>query len=789
MSVSPIPATLFLIVDTTEDTVADDGKTSLREAIMQANEATGDTTIIFSNEIAGQTITLTQGELMITRSMTINGDGPEEVEGNVTVSGGLNGRVFSVDLESGEAVSLESLNVTDGLVSASDPDVPDGGAGVKFTGEGSLVLSDMIFSDNVVAGASGSGGAVFSAGGQLDVLNSTFQTNGAVRAGGAIEIFDTDIVEIEGVLFEGNGAGNGGAVHVTSGDSVAVVTSRFIENIALGEGGGFWNNEGTLLTITNSDFNSNSALGADADQGGGGLYNNGGNVVASDVFFDNNSAGGVSGSGGAIFSTDGNVVLEGAGFVDNSANRAGGAIEVIDGQLTLLFGSARGNTATGSSELPANPGNGGAVHTTGTATVNIQNFTFNGNEASNEGGALWFSAGTTAVSEDSIYHMNTAGTDGGGIFLRNGAHVDVRGGSFAANEAVNGQAVFTGGPAATGGGLHFGRGLDEFDEAVSILDQSVVGGTSEDTILGDGSQNFLFGGDSDDFLLPNGGGDKVTGGGGADLFIGTGEELDGTNILDLTAEDAIAVTQTWFSRSMLEVSNLNGVTLITTSGSGDDFAMILTGDFRGGNFLTGRFSDEGFGSGTGIAFLEHLPTLTEGVALASPVSPADQAAVELFLEGNTSFNIVIDEARAGAVFRNAVGVYEIDSEGNISNVRIIDTDASDGGEEFVFIGEDRQLGLFIIQDGAEFAEGLSAEDMLSFDASGNLLLNNLSTDEMVFHATRQDLNSDGRQHAVAGTDDSEANVLLLGFEDLTDLGDADYQDVFLRIEAREELLL
>ncbi len=769
------------IVTTLDDVVsATDGELSLREAIALANGASEPITITFDPTLAGGTVTLTGGALEITAGVTINGMTTENPDDNIIISGNDNSRVFEIDLEETELAVLQNLSINDGRVAVGSE--PGGGAGVEFTGAGSLRLESVGFVGNVVTGEGGSGGAIFSSGGLLDVVGSTFTENVAVRAGGAIEIFDTATVSLTDVVFLQNSAGNGGGVHVTTGDTVEVSDANFEGNFALFEGGGIWNNAGTTLTVDDTTFNSNTAVGTAADEGGAAIFNNGGDVQVDGSNFFVNMAAGTAGSGGAILSTAGALTVDASGFYGNLAARAGGAIEVIDGDLTVRGSVFEDNITSDPFFVLPNPGNGGAIHTTGAVAATIEETIFDANRAENEGGALWFSAGTEAALNNNSFAGNSAATDGGGIFMRNGAHVDVSGGTFADNEAVNGEAVFVGGPEATGGGLHFGFAPDADLEMVQVGDQTVVGGTGRDIILGDKGANVLLGGDNDDLLLPGSGGDLLTGGGGTDIFFGAPIELNGSNILDFTSEDAIAVSTRMFDRSMLGVAQSETSTILTIPSLGEGETVTLTGDFRDGNFLTGWFEEDDLGWGTGIAFLEFLPTLTEGVALASPVAPADQTAVELFLEGARSYDIVIEDALAGAAFRNAVGVYEIDSEGNISNVRIIDTDASDGGGASLIMSDGAQLGLFIIQNGAAFAEGLSDTAVLSFDSEGKLLVDEASTDEMVFHATRPDLNPDDLVHAVAGTGETDENVLLLGFEDQLDLGDGDYQDVVLRIE-------
>src|SRR5262245_17475613 len=73
--------------------------------------ADGDT-IRFDNSLKGQTISLTGGQLNVTRSVTIAGLGQDKL----TVSGGNASRVFAVS--AGAAVTIDSLTITNGKAAA-----------------------------------------------------------------------------------------------------------------------------------------------------------------------------------------------------------------------------------------------------------------------------------------------------------------------------------------------------------------------------------------------------------------------------------------------------------------------------------------------------------------------------------------------------------------------------------------------------------------------------------------------------------------------------------------------
>ena len=81
------------------------------------------------------------------------------------------------------------------------------------------------------------------------------------------------------------------------------------------------------MTVAGTTVANNSAAGNDADQGGGGLYNDGGPLAITDgTVVDGNTAGGTSGSGGGVL-TLGPLAVTDSTISANSAKRAGGGIE------------------------------------------------------------------------------------------------------------------------------------------------------------------------------------------------------------------------------------------------------------------------------------------------------------------------------------------------------------------------------------------------------------------------------------------------------------------------------
>ena len=377
---------------------------TLRSAIRAANEAGGGTITLTPG--ARYTLSLTGdddggavGDLDVRTPITIAGHG-------ATVDAGGVDRAFHV--LTGGALTLEHLTVTGGVADAG--------------GE-----------------VGNSGGAVLNAG-TLEVTGTTLTGNRAVRAGGAIEATANSRTTVTRSVLSDNGTGptpgNGGGLHLTGPGTVDIATSSVVGNTASAEGGGLWNSAAGTMTVTDTEVVDNVANGDEATNGGGGLYNDGGALTVERTVVRGNSAAGTSGSGGGILAVTGEnagenrLTVRSSVLQHNEAARAGGAIEVTEGTTTSVEHSTLTDNATG-----PKPGNGGALHITGAATVDIAGSTVVGNTATGDGGGLWNSPSGTLTVTDSTVTGNAADGDGddayqegpvaGGRFLLDGTTVPV----------------------------------------------------------------------------------------------------------------------------------------------------------------------------------------------------------------------------------------------------------------------------------------------------------------------------------------------------------------------------
>ena len=218
----------------------DSGAGSLRQALANAND--GDT-IRFGTT---GTITLTTGELLVDKSVTISGPGAA----SLTVDGNLAGRVFHVS--SGVTATIAGLTITNGNAQ------PSTGGGI-YNDHATLAVDNCTVSGNY---AGYGGGGVHNSSGTLTVTNSTFSGNSA------------------NYLF---GVGSGGGIFTEGYDGNATLTvtnSTFSGNYARLVGGGICNDVfgSATLTVSNSTFSGNLA-----ESGGSGIFNGGSMTIGSTI--------------------------------------------------------------------------------------------------------------------------------------------------------------------------------------------------------------------------------------------------------------------------------------------------------------------------------------------------------------------------------------------------------------------------------------------------------------------------------------------------------------------------
>jgi hypothetical protein len=215
----------------------DSGPGSLRAEIAAAK---GKDTIVFAPSLDGQTITLTSGELLINKNLTIAGPGA----GQLTVSGRGVSRVFDVDAPNqGIKVALSGLTISNGYAFGS------WGGGIYNAGE-NVTLSGCTLSGN----SAEEGGAIFNYFGTMTVSDCTLSGNHADLYGGGICNF-RGTMTVSTCTISGN----------TAIDPSNAGPGTF------SEGGGIYDdpgaNKGTGVYVTGCTLSDNSA-----DYRGGAIF-------------------------------------------------------------------------------------------------------------------------------------------------------------------------------------------------------------------------------------------------------------------------------------------------------------------------------------------------------------------------------------------------------------------------------------------------------------------------------------------------------------------------------------
>ena len=208
--------------------------------------------------------------------------------------------------------------------------------------------------------------------------------------------------------------------------------------------------------------------------------------------------------------------------------------------------------------------------------------------------------------------------------------------------------------------------------------------------------------------------------------------------------------------------------------------------------------------------------------LAPPGTPA-LGTVAGDLSSDAPREATITFIGTGAGYNNSLGVYNIAEDGTIRNVSLAFDNVKDyrAGDaiDITLPGEPHSdFGFFIISDGArqngnysclEFDSGTlnfwfdygqegQRQATIYDDGDRISLVFNDGTHNTVlkgdiYHTTERgggmDINADEANHVVSGfTDENDTSTLRIGFEDLRNLGDADYNDVVFDLSYKPDFM-
>lgn len=337
----------------------DSGAGSLRDTIAAAAP---DSVIFFDPAVT--TITLTSGEIALSKNLVING------QGLVTISGNNASRIFNI---AQGTITLKGLTLSDGFVQGTDENAQGGGI---YSG-GSLTLSDCVLqinelytqNDTTTINRRSEGGALYHNGSYLKIEDCTFTQN--IASG-------QDTVD-------GDGSGYGGALYIGGSGEALILNTTFDNNTATsdaptkGDGAAIYINDAVTLDIVQCTFTQNMAGSNGAVCATGGTTRIFNSTIAGNTSSYHGDAGGITTTGYAEVAVYSSIVLEHSGCYDiehrssvpmtldqclyNSANITTSAGEIITINPNCI------DTTTSAADALAD--NGGSTQTMALQTASL----------------------------------------------------------------------------------------------------------------------------------------------------------------------------------------------------------------------------------------------------------------------------------------------------------------------------------------------------------------------------------------------------------------------------------
>ncbi|MEM9061578.1 MAG: choice-of-anchor Q domain-containing protein [Pseudomonadota bacterium] len=633
-----IQEALSLVVTTAEDIVAEDGVTSLREAIAFANSATDadgdgndmDTVTFDSSVFTGgedSVIRLTSGEIAITDSVVIDGSTGTDIvvtgdaDNDDTLQTGTlltdlaasstagtlddNSRLFNI-IDAGAATTFAGLSLTGGSTAVLY------GTGGAISSQAQLTITDSTISGNGTSGDFSDGGAIYSTG-TVSVTGSTLSgnsTSGYFSTGGAISSLDA-VTVTNSTISENSTSGddaNGGGVFAL-GD-ITLTTATLSGNSTKGEsanGGALFGDSG--ITLTNSTLAGNLTSGL-ASSGGAIFVEDA--VTAINSTISGNGAFGAGGTGGGIYSkgaNDTDIALTNSIVMGNYAE-SGSSVEVTaDAGLSLSGGNIVGDVfsidgvsqTTGIAASDVFDEVAEVTDSSGTGTgIDAGVLADNGGDV--ETIALSFASSALDAGDASQLPVDSEDVDGDGDTTET-LPLDARGaareqgdapdlGAFEVSQTVgdDGDDDLTG----TDGDDLVRTGDGTNVVVAGAGDDSVEGGSDADAInAGDGNDD-VDSGDGADLIAAFSGVNTIDTGAGDDFIVvsDTGNSIDGgddTDTLSFLFADADIELDLSTSTTIVGIEDLIGA---------NGFANTLTGT-EDANEITGGDLDDSLSGGDG----------------------------------------------------------------------------------------------------------------------------------------------------------------------------------------------
>ena len=278
------------------------------------------------------------------------------------------------------------------------------------------------------------GGGAYVNNGEFLIEGGSLSYNTSRTGGGGAYVNRGNVTIINGNVNYNdteNGSANGGGIYANQG-KVNIKSTSFIGNIAKSLGGGIYaTGAQTEIEIDRLDASSDNSL-FDSNQAGqgGGLYASGKKVEIDHATFKENNAttqgGGmyVRTPSGVEYTAEVNIHSESI-FMDNTASNNGGGMNFASGNITLSGPIVTGNSAKqgggiyiGDGTILVKDNTKIGIYETSKETQGSANTATRGGGLYLNGGEVYFNGG--------IFAGNYATTEGGGIYISNGATLNLR---------------------------------------------------------------------------------------------------------------------------------------------------------------------------------------------------------------------------------------------------------------------------------------------------------------------------------------------------------------------------
>ena len=407
---------------------------------------------------------ITGGGVVTAGTITINPSGGS-IYGN-QANNGSGGGMFIVDYMNNVSPYYSVCNVNVGAVNIYGNTCSGNGAGM--------------YVQNGIVTVSGAKIGVTSTGAS--------SANTATGLGGGIYVNNTQpgvVTTIKGgTKINNNGASNGAGAYIAQGKVVVQdATTEIGSNTASTTGGGIYVANGNL-ELTNAKVNSNKATSGN----GGGAYIANGAVTIDNATLSGNQAtvgngGGIcvnsssatnqidikngtkingtnkAKNGAGVYVAKGAVTIEGSTtqISGNDATQNGGGVCSMGGTITIKDGATIGGTKTvsGSTMADGNSAvNGGGIYAS--SDIEFTSGTISNNTATNGGGLYIPQCSAILDFTSGTFNSNYASSQGGGIYISEGAVLNMQGAASLSGNHVpatgKGGGIYMNGTLNVGGG-------------------------------------------------------------------------------------------------------------------------------------------------------------------------------------------------------------------------------------------------------------------------------------------------------------------------------------------------